>query len=310
MVKNVLVIGLGAVGTIFASKTLNCKDFNLYVLIDEKRKEKYEKKQTSVNNKRYDFNYVFPKNEKNLTIDLIIIAIKSYALEEAMEMIKNYVSDNTIIISLLNGIDSEDKLCEIYGKEKVVYSVLIGLSNKVENEITYGENTTVYFGDLDGNNNTSRILNLKEYFEKINILYKISNNIKYAMWQKLMINVGFNQATALIGSNYNVINKGTKTVEFAIKLMREVECIAKKAGIDNVENMLKNCLEITKSMPVYAKTSMLQDVESKRQVEVEIFSGTVCKLGKKYDVITPYNDIVYEILTAINEKNNIESFNY
>lgn len=307
MITNVLIMGLGAVGTVFASKTQVCEDINLYVLIDKERIERYEKKQIVVNGKEYKFNYVFSENDTNLVMDLIIIATKSYALEAAIEMIKNYVSDNTIILSQLNGIESEDRLCKIYGKDKVVYSVLIGLITRVESEITYGENTTIHFGELDGNNNTPRILNLKEYFDKIHMIYKIADSIKYTMWQKFMINVGFNQATALIGSDYSVINKGTKTVEFATKLMREVECLAKKAGINNVDNMLKNCLEITKSMPSYAKTSMLQDVESNRQVEVEIFSGTVCKLSKKYDVSTPYNDMVYELLTAINEKNKIKN---
>ncbi len=72
--------------------------------------------------------------------------------------------------------------------------------------------------------------------------------------------------------------------------------------------MLSKCLEITQSMPDCAKTSMLQDVESFRQVEAEIFSGTVCRLSKKYNVSVPYNAMVYELLTAINEKNKIINY--
>lgn len=305
MIKNVLIIGLGAVGAVFASKTQNCKDFNLYVLVDKKRYERYEKKQILINGKACEFNYAFPENYNNLIIDLIIIATKAYNLEDAINLIKNYVSDKTTIISLINGIESEYRLCEVYGEDKVVYSVLIGLSNRVKNEINYAENMTIHFGQHDGNIDTSRIASLKNYFDKIDMMCKITDNIKYTMWQKFMINVGFNQATALIGSDYRVIKSGEKTVEFATKLMKEVECLAIKAGIDNADEMLSKCLEITQSMPDCAKTSMLQDVESFRQVEAEIFSGTVCRLSKKYNVSVPYNAMVYELLTAINEKNKI-----
>ena len=79
--------------------------------------------------------------------------------------------------------------------------------------------------------------------------------------------------------------------------------VAKAVGIQNTEEMLPTSLAIIEQMPAEVKSSMLQDLEANRQLEVDIFAGTICKMGKEYGVATPYNDMIFEMLTAINEKN-------
>jgi len=98
------------------------------------------------------------------------------------------------------------------------------------------------------------------------------------------------------------LKKGGKTTEIAIKLINEAIKVAKAVGINNTEKILPDCLAIIEQMPANAKSSMLQDVEANRQLEVDLFAGTICKLGRKYGVATPYNDVVFELLTAINER--------
>ena len=99
------------------------------------------------------------------------------------------------------------------------------------------------------------------------------------------------------------MKKGGKITDVAVKLMKEVACVAQAVGIRNAERMLPASLLIIEQMPAEAKSSMLQDLEATRHLEVDIFAGTICKIGKDCRVATPYNDIILEILTAINEKN-------
>lgn len=162
----------------------------------------------------------------------------------------------------------------------------------------------VFFGEESNNPSSEKVLRVKLLFEKAKIAYKIPENIIYTMWQKLMVNVGINQTTALIRADYSILKKGGKTTDIAVKLMNEVACVAKAVGIQNTEEMLPASLAIIKQMPSDVKSSMLQDLEANRQLEVDIFAGTICKIGKDHGVATPYNDIIFEILTAINEKNN------
>jgi len=304
-IKNVVIVGIGAIGMIFASRIQHCENVNLYALVDDERKDRYIKNGIIFNGIPYYFNYVLPNNDSNIKSDLIIIATKSQGLKKAIKMIEKYVDDNTIIMSQLNGITSEKIIGKVYGIKKVLYSMMLGhTSARIDNSIIHDGNATVFFGEESNNSNSEKILRVKLLFEKARIAYKIPENIMYTMWQKLMANVGINQTTALIRADYSILKKGGKTTDLAIKLMNEVACVAKAVGIQNTEEMLPASLAIIEQMPSEVKSSMLQDLEANRQLEVDIFAGTISKIGKDHGVATPYNDMIFEILTAINEKNN------
>ena len=117
MIKNVLICGIGAIGSIYADKIQQYSPNNLKILVDEGRLKRYLKHPNIFNGKELRFEYVLP-DEKNFKADLIIIATKYDGLNDAIKNIKNFVSENTIIVSLLNGITSEKIIAEKYGCDK------------------------------------------------------------------------------------------------------------------------------------------------------------------------------------------------
>lgn len=126
--KNVIICGLGAVGMTYASK-LGGKSrgkCNLKILVNEERLERYLKNKPVLNGVEQDFNYILP--DDNFDADLIIIATKASGLDSAVKMIKNFVSSKTIILSLLNGISSEEVIRSAYPEAKVLKSYFIGHS--------------------------------------------------------------------------------------------------------------------------------------------------------------------------------------
>lgn len=86
-----------------------------------------------------------------------------------------------------------------------------------------------------------------------------------------------------------------------ISASREVIAIAQKADINLTENDINNYLKVIATLSPEGKTSMFQDVEAGRKTEVEIFSGTVIELGRKYGVPTPVNDVLFRIIRAIEQ---------
>ena len=76
---------------------------------------------------------------------------------------------------------------------------------------------------------------------------------------------------------------------FAEKLMKEAVKVAEAEGVNHTEEMVKNAMEVILTMPPEAKTSMLQDVLASRPIEVDLFAGTLCKLGEKYHLDLPGN---------------------
>ena len=113
-IKNVLVCGIGAVGSIYANKINEYNSEYLRVLVDESRLEKYKKNPKIFNGKPLIFNYILPSDE-TFKADLIIIATKFDGLKDTIKNIENFVKDDTIILSLLNGVTSEDMIAQKYG---------------------------------------------------------------------------------------------------------------------------------------------------------------------------------------------------
>ena len=302
-IKNILICGLGAIGSIYAVKISQNKNYNLKILADKRRIERYTKEPLLFNGKEYDFEYITP-DEHYFSADLVIIATKNNALNDIINTLNPFIHDKTIILSLLNGLQSEDTLIEKFGEEKVLYSYYIGhTSTRIGREVKHDNIYKTVFGNKDNTTYTTSVKKLSNFFEETNINYEVPIDMDYARWWKFLVNVGYNQASAVLNASYKDFQQSKKTNNIAIKLMEECVLIAKAEGVKNTEKMIPEVLDVIKTMLPETRTSMLQDVDAKRQTEVAAFAGYVSKLGKKHDIKTPYNDMFLSLIEAIDEKN-------
>ena len=122
--KRVIICGLGALGLTYANKLKNVCE--LKILANIERIERYKKTPPKLNHEEILLDYISP--EESFDADLIIISTKARGLDSAIEYIKNFVGQNTKIISLINGISSEDRIAEVYGHDKVIRAYFIGHS--------------------------------------------------------------------------------------------------------------------------------------------------------------------------------------
>lgn len=297
-IKNVIICGLGAVGSIYAEKIENCHCADLRVLVDKQRLERYTQNPIIMNGKPLNFNYILP-DANDFKADLIIIATKFDGLNDAIKNLENFVKDDTIILSLLNGVISEEIIAEVYGWDKLLLSYFM-CSSAVRNgrSITQDGRGKIVFGDKNSENSHKQNL-VKEFFDKVGIYYEVPEDMEYALWLKYMLNVSTNQPTAVLNLKFGEMFNNNKFMEYNYGLMQEVQAIAKAKGIKNVETMIPKAQMALKNMNSDGMTSMLQDVLAKRKTEVEIFAGTMIKLGEKYNISVPYNKLMKEKIELI-----------
>ncbi len=305
-IKNVLICGLGAIGSIYADKIQKFNPDSLRVLVDEERFERYSSNPIIFNGNELHFNYILP-NDDNFKADLVIIATKYDGLSDVIKNMKNFIQSDTVILALLNGVTSEKIIAETYGREKLLYSYFIGHSavRTGRNVIHDDVNTIVY-----GSENTADIENVqrvKKYFDSVGINYKIPEDIMHSLWLKYMLNVSANQSTAILKLTFGEMLANEKCMDFAINIMKEVQQIAKAEGVKNTDIMIDETIAHLHTMIPDGKTSMLQDVEAGRKTEVDMFAGTVIELGLKHNIQTPYNQIIKEILDAIYQNEIIKN---
>jgi len=299
-IKKVYLIGLGAIGGTYGSRIMeNCPE-SLKIVVDVDRAEKYSKAGVTVNGKKYDFNYITPENI-NEKADLILITVKQHHLEKIIENIKPLVGSDTIILSLLNGISSEEILGREFGMDKMLYSFCVGIDAvRVGTDIRYSSTGRIVFGDKD-NKETDKVTAVRNYFDRAKIPYEVPQNILREQWWKFMLNVGVNQVSAVLRAPYGELIRVEQAKELMFDASREVVAISQKAGIGLSEDDVEKYAGIIASLSPEGKPSMLQDVEAGRKTEVEIFSGEVIKLGCKYGIATPVNDMLYRLIKSIEQ---------
>ncbi len=296
-IKRVLLCGLGAVGLTYADKLKEICE--LKILADEIRVKKYTETPPELNNKKIYLDYVTP--EKAESTDLIIIATKFNGLDSAINYIKNCVNEKTIILSLINGISSEEKIAEKYGWDKVLHSYFIGHSAVRDgNKVTQDGVGKIVFGS-PYKKNQQKVKLLEEFFKQSGIDYEIPKDIIYSLWLKFTLNVFSNQPSAIMNLSFGDM-KTEAFKEFAKKIILEVKSVAIKEGVKGLENLERDAIDALSRMTNDGKTSMLQDILAGRKTEVDIFAGEIIRLGRKHNNPTPYNQTMYDMIKVLEEE--------
>ncbi|HYF84256.1 MAG TPA: ketopantoate reductase family protein [Clostridia bacterium] len=300
-IKNVSIIGLGAIGGSYAAKLCDTDSIDFTVIADSRRIEKYYLNKLTVNRKPYDFNFVQPDNDGDYA-DLILIAVKYHNLNQAIDSVRKRVGPETIIISLLNGIDSEEIIGEAFGIDKLLYASCVGIDAvRTDNDIRYTTFGKLYFGERLNQLHTERVERVKALFDEAQIPYFIPEDMLKAIWWKYMVNIGVNQASAVLGATYGVFHTIHEAHELLDAAMKEVIAVSAKAGVSLGEEDIAEVHKLLGTLSADGKTSMLQDIEAGRKTEVEMLSGALREMGKKHGVPTPVNDTLFRMIRTLEQ---------
>lgn len=120
------------------------------------------------------------------------------------------------------------------------------------------------------------------------------------------MNIFSNQTSAILKMNFGELKRNKTFRETAKKIIQEVRQIAQKKGIKNLDNLEKDALASLDRMCDEGKTSMHQDILAGRKTEVDMFAGEIIRLGKEFNIPTPYNQVFYDLI-KIEEENNEHS---
>jgi 2-dehydropantoate 2-reductase len=206
----------------------------------------------------------------------------------------------------MNGLESEATIGAACGMDKLVYAIAVGIDAVRENDrFTYANPGKIVFGPVGDGSHGPRLERIQEALNRAGIPNEVPVDMMRAMWWKFMINVGINQASAVLRAPYGVFQSSPDARALIRSLMEEVVSLAKKAGIGLAEADIDEWDIIMDGLSPTGKTSMLQDVEAGRKTEVEIFAGKVVALGNRYLVPTPVNETMQRIIKVIEYKNGV-----
>jgi 2-dehydropantoate 2-reductase len=276
------------------------------VLADPSRSGRYAAEGFLLNGERVDFP-LFPAGvapSRGAAPDLIIVAVKNHQLPEAIAGMAPYVGEESLVLSLLNGIASEDALAEAFGREKVPYAMILGIDAvRAGNSTTFSSAGKIHFGDARNPSGawSERVSRIASFFDRRGMGYVVPEDMIRSLWYKFMINVGINQASAVLRSAYGRFQRLPEAKAVMEASMREVVALSKALGTGLVDADIEAWGDTLATLSPEAKTSMLQDVEAGRKTEVEAFAGTVIALGEKAGVSTPVNRLLFDMIRTIEQ---------
>ena len=299
--KTVVVLGAGAMGASYASRFYDFDRASISLAASGKRYQRLKEDGLVVNNKHYAIPVLSPE-DPSPPADLIIVALKHQYLAEALHDLINRVGDNTVFLSIMNGLDSEPIIGSVYGEDKVVYATAVGIdAQRNGNVVNYSKGGTIFFGEAENTFLTERVKNIQALFERAGIAYQTPPDMMRIMWWKFMINVGINQASVVLSAPYGVFQTSKHAQQIMESAMREVMTVAEAAGVNLVEKDISDWYTYLKTFDPAGRTSMLQDIEAGRVTEVDIFAGKVIDLGKAYDIPTPVNETLFHAIKVLEQ---------
>lgn len=306
-IKKVAVLGAGAVGSYVIWGLSSRNDIELGVIAEGERAERLKQNGCKINGKIYHPEVWNPRGTD--AVDLLIVALKYGSLSAALESIQKTTSENTVIMSLMNGVDSEEIIAEKVGEEHLLPAVIKVASHKEEDGYHFDPETTIgiIFGELTAPYDSERIRAIEELFNDTGIHFRATEYAREEMWSKFRLNVCNNLPQAILGAGVGCYRDSVHMKAISDGLKYELEAIAQAKGIDLSKTEASSGRG--SAVPPSARYSTLQDLDAGRHTEIDMFSGALIRMGKELGIPTPYNEYTYHMVKALEEKND-GRFNY
>jgi 2-dehydropantoate 2-reductase len=232
--------------------------------------------------------------------DLILFCVKSPDTESVAKEIKPYLSEDSIILSLQNGVDNAERiravlLNPVYPAVVYVATGMAGLGHVKH----FGRGELV-IGDLEGNEACLDQLNmLQEYLKKGNIPCSISKNIKHDMWLKFLVNCSYNAISGIGQIEYGQMVQSTHINTLIEQITKEFLAVAGKEGLNiTLEQAILANEQIAKTM-TKQKSSTAQDLMKFKKTEIDFLNGYIVRRGLVHQIPTPANQSVYALVKML-----------
>jgi 2-dehydropantoate 2-reductase len=298
-IKSVAILGAGAMGAYLARLFYRNADFKTQVIARGQRAARLRQNGLVVNGERFHVTVADPDVVEEY-VDLVIVAFKHAALSEALEDLQHFIGSETLIISVMNGLDSEEIIAARYGWKHVLFCVAFGMDAlRTGEEVQVTNIGKLCIGEESNLVPNARVLRVQQAFQKAGMPCEVPVDMVRTMWWKFMINVGVNQAAAIMRVPFGVFQRESDARAVMQLLMREVIALAQSKGINLQEHDLKGWDTILNTLSAQGKPSMLQDIEAGRKTEVDIFAAKVVAFGRDCGIPTPVNETVLHIIKTI-----------
>ena len=299
----IAVVGIGAMGSLFSYFFHRAGYVPCLLDSNKERVEALRRDgltvETPAGNHHVSLSTVTTEAKEIGQVDLILIAVKAYDTEPAMEGALPLLGDKTVVLTLQNGLYNIERIARLTGKNRVLGGTTAhGATQLSHTHIRHAGSGETVIGILQG----EQVLQVNEVSALLNqsgIETRITDDINGTIWGKLLVNAAINPLTALTRITNGEILKCDELVDVQRRVVDEVCAVARKKKVtipfsDPVEKVKEVCLATASN-----QSSMLQDILNGKQTEIDYINGAVVAEGTACGVSAPYNQILTRLVKAL-----------
>ncbi len=239
-------------------------------------------------------------------VDLVLVATKTYHTEEAAQAIKPLIGDNTVVISLQNGIDAAERIGSAVGMERMLggatwLSAAIEAPGRIGQ---YSQFRRIALGELDGRI-TPRAQAVASAFATTPAVVELVPNIRQMLWTKFVFISAISALGGLTRVSMGEYRHVPEAREVLAQAMAEVAAVAQACGVALDADIVAKTLSFIDAAAPDMRPSMQRDLEAGRMSELESLIGVVVRLGRERGVPTPVMRLAYALLKPAHLKAHI-----
>lgn len=236
--------------------------------------------------------------------DYVILCSKVLPSVDRVALLRPAIrSSETVIVLIQNGIDIEEEIRKAFPENELLSTIAyIGVSRPAPGKVLHQGNGVLQMG-VYPRGISPALEHLSATFAAAGVKCDMMENIVFTRWNKLLWNLPYNPVSVLAGGADTArMSRGDELEQLCTDLMSEVIRIANAAGVALTEPLAEKQREYTRNFPPY-KTSMLQDYEAGRALEVEAILGNTLRVARRYRVEAPHIECCYALLKSVDELN-------
>lgn len=239
----------------------------------------------------------FLSGEGTAPLDLVIIFVKDMASEAALNGNRALIGENTILLSLQNGMGNREVMEKFVPAERI----LLGTTKhncvaKAPGIIYHSGAGATHIGSPAGNRAVAEAV--AAAFNECGVETEVCDGVNHLIWEKLFVNMTINPITAILDCEIGIIAEDGYARAAADALIREAVAVAAADGEKFDADEVFDALMATARRLSTGRASMCQDIENRRRTEIDFINGAVVRLGKKYGIATPAHEMIVQLVHA------------
>jgi 2-dehydropantoate 2-reductase len=235
--------------------------------------------------------------------DIVLVAVKAYALESALKDMAGAVGPNTVILPLLNGMRHMDLITEKFGAERLL-GCLCKVATSLDDQgriVQQGTFCDIAYGELDGSDST-RLASVHEFMSDAGFTAKMSNTILREMWEKWTLLAAMGSINCLMRGSIGEVVSVPGGPEFAARVIDEVVTIVRAVGEEPSEPFLTEARRLLTLKDSPQTSSMYRDLLAGNPIEADQIIGDLLKRASEKGIVSPTLSLVYSNLRAYQAK--------